>query len=149
MRKMQRSLCSLFSQPVLMSSVMETEPVGVKDVQSWYLNRIISGYFSGSALQLLHHCFEIESSLGRTRLKPKGSRTADIDILLFGNVVIRSNKLTVPHPEITNRRFCLEGLRQIGADWIVPGMNRTVEELHGEMGSVVRNQKVKSFSITT
>lgn len=145
---MQRSVSSFLSQPVRMSDVMETEPVGVNEPQPWYLNRIISGFFSGTAAQLLQKCFEIESDLGRTRLTVKASRTADVDILLFGNLVIRSNSLTIPHPEIVNRRFCLEGLKQIEADWVIPGGSRTVEELCGEMSSAVKGQGVRFSPVT-
>ncbi|MFW6245063.1 MAG: 2-amino-4-hydroxy-6-hydroxymethyldihydropteridine diphosphokinase [Fibrobacterota bacterium] len=148
LRSMQRSVSSLLSQPVRMSDIMDTEPVGVDEPQPWYLNRIISGYFNGTAAQLLQKCFEIESDLGRKRFKSKGSRTADVDILLFGGLVIRSSSLTVPHPEIVNRRFCLEGLKQIEADWEIPGVSRTVEELYGEMCSVVRDQTVRFSPIT-
>ncbi len=141
-RAMERAVGALFCEPVRMSSLMETEPVGVPEPQPWYLNRVISGFYGGSALQLLENCLAIEADLGRRRTRPLEPRTADIDILLFGDLVIQSAELTVPHPEIVNRRFLLEGLRQIDARWVVPGFNRTVSDLNREMSLQVREQQI-------
>jgi len=138
---MEREL-QLILADVRMSRLMETEPVGVDGDQPDYLNRIVAGYCDTSPHELLQSCLEIEKRLGRIREKVKDSRTADIDILLFGNLAINSAELTVPHPQILVRRFCIEGLFQIDRGWIVPGVNKSAEELRGEMSAEVKAQKI-------
>jgi len=138
---MERELGLLLSD-VRMSRLMETEPVGVDGDQPNYLNRIIAGYCSASPYELLQSCLEIEKRLGRIRERVKDSRTADVDILLFGNLEINSAELTVPHPQILNRRFCLEGLCQIDKGWIVPGAYKNTGKLYEEMSAEVRAQKI-------
>jgi 2-amino-4-hydroxy-6-hydroxymethyldihydropteridine diphosphokinase len=138
---MERELRLILSD-VRMSQLMETEPVGVGEDQPNYLNRIIAGYYSASPHELLKSCLEIELKLGRIREKVKDSRTADVDILLFGNLEINSAELIVPHPQLLYRRFCLEGLSQIDKGWVVPGAGKSAGELCEEMSAEVRSQKV-------
>jgi len=128
------------------SGLMETEPVGVCGPQPPYLNMVVAGGFSGSPRQLLDICCAIEASLGRERGTPKGPRTADVDILLFGDREISegAGSLVVPHPELLNRRFCLEGLARIDPRIVVPGAGcgRTVGELLKNMPADVAVQNV-------
>ncbi|MCL2218461.1 MAG: 2-amino-4-hydroxy-6-hydroxymethyldihydropteridine diphosphokinase [Chitinispirillia bacterium] len=134
---------------VRVSPLMETEPVGVDGPQPPYLNRVITGYFSGSPRMLLVLCQTFESELGRTRESPRGPRTADIDILLFDDLRVddvsaRPHTLVIPHPELLNRRFCLEGLAAIDPGITVPlsGGGRTVGELCENMDAKVAAQNV-------
>jgi len=138
---MERELKLLLSD-VRMSQLMETEPVGVDGDQPSYLNRIIAGYYGASPQELLSSCLAIEKRLGRSREKVKDVRTADVDILLFGDLEINSAELTVPHPQIVKRRFCLEGLCQIDREWIIPGVNKNIGKLCEEMSAEVRDQKI-------
>ena len=130
------------------SELMETEPVGVDGPQPPYLNKIVSGYYSGGARQLLEACHTIEARLGRTREKPKGARTADVDILLFGGLEVREDTppdaLFIPHPQMLDRRFCLEGLARIDPQIVVPGLGggRTVGELLKNMDTGTAAQNV-------
>jgi 2-amino-4-hydroxy-6-hydroxymethyldihydropteridine diphosphokinase len=130
------------------SELMETEPVGVDGPQPPYLNRIVAGYYSGGARQLLEACHAIEARLGRTREKPRGARTADVDILLFGGLEICEGTppktLVIPHPQILNRRFCLEGLARIDPNVVVPGLGggRTAGELLKNITTEVAAQNV-------
>jgi len=130
------------------SELMETEPVGVDGPQPVYLNRIVVGYYSGGARQLLEACHTIEARLGRTRGKPKEARTADVDILLFGDCEFCEDTppdtLVIPHPQILNRRFCLEGLARIDPRIVVPGLGggRTAGELLKNMSATVAAQNV-------
>lgn len=128
--------------PVSISSLMETEPVDVTGVQPWYYNQIISGYYKGDAQKLLRQCLTIENELGRQRGAPKSSRTADIDILLFGDEIIQSDDLVIPHASLTKRRFCLEGLCQIHPDWIVPDKKLTIKQLVEAMDLSVLSQQI-------
>ena len=112
------------------SSVYETEPQDVKE-QPWFLNMVVeceSRYFP---LQLLSVVHRIERELGRergSRAIPKGPRLIDIDILLFGSVSMDTPKLTIPHPNMMNRRFVMEPLLEIAPDLRHPVTGKLIRE---------------------
>jgi 2-amino-4-hydroxy-6-hydroxymethyldihydropteridine diphosphokinase len=110
------------------SSVYETEPQDVRD-QPWFLNVVVEAETALYPLQLLGRTQNIELALGRVRRRSKGPRTLDIDILLIGDARIRSERLTVPHPALTRRRFVLEPLAEIAPDLVDPGTGRTIRDL--------------------
>jgi len=141
---MEQALRSVLTG-VKSSRVMETEPVGAGGGHPAYLNKVVSGYYSGSAYELLDRCLSIENGLGRDRPSHRAPRTADADILLFGDEEISDPpRLTVPHPELRNRRFCLEGLMRIDPSIIVPvdGRMLTVCEMYENMRADVAAQNV-------
>jgi 2-amino-4-hydroxy-6-hydroxymethyldihydropteridine diphosphokinase len=80
-----------------------------------------------------HFCLQkllkIEHELGRFRTQKYGPRTIDIDILFYGNEIIRSKDLKVPHPEIQNRNFVLYPLQEIQANFKHPALKKTITEL--------------------
>jgi 2-amino-4-hydroxy-6-hydroxymethyldihydropteridine diphosphokinase len=86
---------------------------------------------------LLAAVLGIERSLGRNRKKtqPKGPRTLDIDIILFGNSVIEMPGLHVPHPRMAARRFVLEPLAEIAAEVRHPVIKKTMRELREALPS--------------
>ncbi len=139
----------MLGPPLMFSSLMETSAVDVQEAQTPYLNRIITGVYNGSPYQLLCECEEIELSLGRRHKGLKKPRTADIDILIYDEVIISSDKLTIPHPAVFGRRFCLEGLNQIGADWIVPMTGKTIGESFLLIDSDVKRQEIIFLTETT
>jgi len=141
-RRMFARLKSFLGPPIKASRLMKTEPVGVAEEQPWYLNLIITGEFTGTARDLLSECQLIEAEHGRVREGGKKPRTADIDVLLFGDEIINDADLIVPHPEIINRRFCLEGLRDIDPALKIPRTGRTVRELHAAMPEKLKMQKI-------
>jgi 2-amino-4-hydroxy-6-hydroxymethyldihydropteridine diphosphokinase len=129
--------------PVKLSQLMETEPVGVPVDQEWFYNMIILGRYDGSAESLLEACQNIETTLGRSKKNTYEARTADIDILLIDNCIIKTDSLTVPHPQILKRRFCIEGILSIAPDWIHPIEGRSFSELYEDMSSDIRKQKIR------
>ena len=121
------------------SALYETEPVDVRS-QPWFLNCVAEVETDCMPLQLLRRLKRIEHRLGRRRSVPRGPRTIDIDILLYGNHVMNTNELTIPHPRLPQRRFVLEPLRELAADLRHPLSHRTVAEL---LASVADRSRVR------
>ena len=121
------------------SSFYETEPVEFT-AQPWFLNCAVKLNTEKMPKQLLNAVLDIEKEMGRKRLKKKGPRTIDIDILLFGNSVIDTKGLTVPHPAMHERRFVLEPLAEIAPEVRHPMFKRTARELRDALppGQAVR-----------
>ena len=112
------------------SSVYETEPWGKTD-QPGFLNLALEVVTSLSALEVLEEALAIEKQLGRVRLERWGSRIIDIDIIFFNQEIIHiKERLTVPHPEMQNRKFVLEPLCEIAPDFRHPVLNQTIRQLY-------------------
>jgi 2-amino-4-hydroxy-6-hydroxymethyldihydropteridine diphosphokinase len=114
--------------PVRQSSIYETEPVDYLQ-QGWFLNMVVEVHTPLFPMQLLARTQKIERELGRVRGIPKGPRTLDIDILLFGDAVIHTPKLEIPHPRMADRRFVLAPLADLAPDLRHPVTKRTVREM--------------------
>ena len=113
---------------VSVSSFYETEPVEYTQ-QPWFLNCAVALRTELMPKIFLSRVLAIEQQMGRRRVQPKGPRTIDIDILLFGNAVIHSPQLEVPHPAMHQRRFALEPLAEIAPEARHPVLKRSVREL--------------------
>jgi 2-amino-4-hydroxy-6-hydroxymethyldihydropteridine diphosphokinase len=124
------------------SSFYETEPVAVKD-QPWFLNCAVKLETELMPKQLMKAVLALEERMGRRRKQSKGPRTIDVDILLFGNSLIESKELVVPHPRMHDRRFVLEPMVEIAGDVRHPGLKKTMQELRDGLadGAVVRRVK--------
>src|ERR1700747_2368485 len=101
------------------SSAYETEPVEFTE-QPWFVNCAVTLETSSRPVQLMQQLLEIERAMGRERLWTKGPRTIDLDILLFGDEVVNSLELTIPHPAMQYRRFALEPLAEIAPAEVHP-----------------------------
>jgi 2-amino-4-hydroxy-6-hydroxymethyldihydropteridine diphosphokinase len=110
------------------SSFYETEPKEVAN-QPWFLNCAAALETEMMPRRLLRSLMAIEQALGRRRLQLKGPRTIDIDILLFGNSVVDTAELTIPHPALHERRFVLEPLSEIASEVRHPLLKQTIREL--------------------
>ena len=82
-----------------------------------------------TAHELLSLLLELEQQLGRERPYPGAPRTIDLDLILYGDAVIGEPGLIVPHPRFRERRFVLEPLAEIAADWVDPVTGLTVQAL--------------------
>jgi 2-amino-4-hydroxy-6-hydroxymethyldihydropteridine diphosphokinase len=113
----------------LVSSLYETEPVEVESEQTWFLNCAVAMETELMPLRFLTSMLAVEQSMGRTRTEPRGPRTIDIDIVFFGNDVLDTQELTVPHPAMQQRRFVLEPLAEIAPDIMHPVLHQTIRDL--------------------
>ena len=113
------------------SGLYETAAWGITD-QAAFLNQVllISTGFEPSAL--MTRILEIETSMGRKRVKKYGPRTIDIDILFFNDEIIDEPGLKIPHPEIQNRRFVLEPMDEIAPGLMHPVLRKTISQLLAE-----------------
>ncbi|WP_433746173.1 2-amino-4-hydroxy-6-hydroxymethyldihydropteridine diphosphokinase [Falsibacillus pallidus] len=116
---LQKAIHSLHVHPEIrvekISSIYETDPVGYTD-QGNFLNMAIQVETSLTAEQLLSACLETELELGRKRDIKWGPRTIDLDILLYNNENIETEKLIIPHPRMAERAFVLIPLLEINPE---------------------------------
>ena len=104
------------------SSIRETEPVGVLD-QPRFLNAAIRLATELAPQPLLERLLAVEQQLGRVRTGQRyGPRTIDLDLLLYGDEVVDEPGLRVPHPRLAERRFVLEPLAELDPGLVVPGL---------------------------
>lgn len=123
------------------SGIYQTESWGKSDAPD-YLNQVLLIQTELQPQLLLAELLNIEIMLGRQRLEKWGSRTVDIDILFYGNEVINESNLTVPHPELHNRRFTLEPLAEIAPNLLHPVLNKKVLALKNELTDNLAVKKI-------
>jgi len=115
-------------QIISVSSFYETEPVEFTG-QAWFLNCAVVVATAKTPEQLMAGLLAIEQEMGRQRTQKKGPRTIDIDIVLFGDSIVESAALTIPHPAMYQRRFVLEPLAEIAPEARHPVLKQSVREL--------------------
>jgi 2-amino-4-hydroxy-6-hydroxymethyldihydropteridine diphosphokinase len=113
---------------VTQSAIYETAPWGITD-QPAFLNQVIEISTSLLPEDLLRIILNIEHDLGRVRYERWGARVIDIDILYFGQTVMDSARLTLPHPRIQDRRFVLAPLAEIAPRFLHPLLQKTSSKL--------------------
>ena len=114
------------------SALYQSEPIGKKN-QPWFVNAAIEIQTTLSPESLLKTLFNIEQQMGRTRSEKWGPRIIDLDILDYEGRIINSKPLTLPHPEMLNRRFVLEPLREISGSTIHPVEKKSIQNLLNEL----------------
>ena len=110
------------------SSVYKTAPVGY-EAQAEFLNGVAAIQTSLSPLSLLHTLKDIETEVGRQHRIRWGPREIDLDILIYGDLCLQTEKLVIPHPEMHLRRFVLVPLAEIAPDVVHPVFQETVQTL--------------------
>lgn len=133
------------------SSIYETEPVGYLDQKS-FLNMVIEVDTTFSAIELLDYCQSIEQELGRERTIRFGPRTIDLDIIVYNQEDINTDRLTLPHPRMHERAFVLIPFNEIAPDLLVKGFDKRINHLtmnlsendkHGVLKSNLNDEESK------
>jgi 2-amino-4-hydroxy-6-hydroxymethyldihydropteridine diphosphokinase len=128
---------------VAVSSLYETEPVEFTE-QPWFLNCVLELETEKTPQELMATILGIEQEMGRRRVRKKGPRTIDIDILLFRDTEIDSPELTVPHAAMHQRRFVLEPLAEIAPEVQHPLLKKTIRELLDALPAGQAVRKIKA-----
>jgi len=116
------------------SALVETEPVGGPPGQPPFLNGAAEVETDLTPHALLEVLKDIERALGRRPRERWGPREVDLDLLLFGDRVVKTERLTVPHPRLSERRFVLGPLAEIAPDARDPVTGRTASEMLAALG---------------
>ena len=103
-------------------------PQGSKQPQ--YLNAVVKGRYSGEALDLLSQLNAIEDTHGRVRSVPNAARTLDLDLLVFGDLKCKTERLTLPHPLMLQRAFVLVPAAELESKWVRHARLLPEEDIH-------------------
>ncbi len=125
-------LAALLSD-IRVSSVIETDPVGVADTQPPYLNAALVGDTTLPAGDLLDRLLALERVRGRERPALRAPRTLDLDLILFGDTITADPGLELPHPRFRERWFVLGPLAEVAPDMRDPVSGLTIAELASKL----------------
>jgi len=117
-------------EPFLQAASYQTEPLLCPPGSPFFYNSAVEFAFDGDAFELLELTQAVEKKLGRIGVHERNApRIIDVDLLYFGNEIIDTEALVLPHPRITERRFVLQPLADIRPELILPGQTQSIREL--------------------
>jgi 2-amino-4-hydroxy-6-hydroxymethyldihydropteridine diphosphokinase len=128
---------------VRFSAAYETAPWGNTDQPAFY-NQVIAVDTSLDPETLLQHVLGIEHAMGRKRLIHWGQRIIDIDILLYGQQIVNSPLLTIPHPRLPDRKFALIPLDEIAPEFEHPLLKKNIRTLLLECPDTLSVQMIEN-----
>ncbi len=115
---------------IRLSSLARSKPENCPAGSPDFTNAALTGQWAASPQKLLELCRQIEIAAGRPENHGFNTpRTLDLDIILFGNEIINTEVLQIPHPRASKRLFVLKPLAEIAPDWIFPDSGKTVEQV--------------------
>jgi len=117
------------------SAFYASEPWGFESTNS-FLNAVVCAKTSISPLQLMEETQKIEKEIGRNKKSINGTysdRVIDIDILLYDDLILSTENLTIPHPLMTERLFVMKPLCEIAPELVIPGTGKTVQSFYDEL----------------
>jgi len=113
-----------------LSTLLRSEPENCPPNSPDFTNAVLIGEWTESPEELLELCQEIEISMGRPETHEfNAPRTLDLDIILFGEEIINTDKLQIPHPRAASRLFVLTPLADLAPDWIFPNNGKSVKQI--------------------
>lgn len=110
------------------SALYETEAWGKTDQPS-FLNQVLLIETLLNAATLMKKLLLIENKMGRKRTEKNWPRSIDIDILFFNDEIINEKDVTIPHPQIQNRKFVLEPMNELAPDFFHPILHQSIHQL--------------------
>ena len=117
-------------EPLLRASDYQTEPLHCPPGSPLFQNSVVEIAFDGNPFELLELTQAIEKRLGRINKPERNApRIIDVDLLYFGDEIIDTEDLVLPHPRIGERLFVLEPLAEIRPDLVLPGQTKCIAEL--------------------
>ena len=137
----RQDLAATAGRLVATSALYETAAWGVKD-QPAFLNQVLALETELDASALLAACLAAEQQQGRERLVRWAARTLDVDILLFGQEIIATPSLAVPHPALPGRRFALVPLAELAPQLLHPQLHRTISQLLADCPDLLEVKEV-------
>ena len=139
-------------QILAVSSVYESDPVGLED-QPRFLNAALSLHTDLPPASPLDYLLRVEDDRGRQRIQRWGPRTLDLDLLLFGNCILETEQLTLPHPRLMERCFALVPLCEIAPDLAHPVSHLSLRQAAtnlqcaGQVQRVASPGEISSFTV--
>jgi 2-amino-4-hydroxy-6-hydroxymethyldihydropteridine diphosphokinase len=110
------------------SPLYHTEPVGYPN-QDWFLNCVVEIKTDVDPKHLLSSLQSMEQSLGRIKTVKNGPRIIDIDILFYGDLILMTKNLVIPHPMVQERLFVLQPMMDLNPDFVHPVLKKSIQDL--------------------